>query len=620
MGLWRRRGRLTGLVVLTALLSCVIFMGSLILISTSRGMEQVAARMGADLMVVPSGYEAGAGDILIKGEPCYFYMDGDVTDKLSTVSGIEKLSAQYYLTSSNQGCCDIPVQFIGIDTATDFSVLPWINESTAGDSPDELLSGHGIIVGSDIDYDEDDPVLRFFDREFEVRAGLDETGTGLDQAVFATRDTIRLLYEAAVAKGFTFPEGMNDDAVSSVMIRVTDGVDPAEVAHEIHSRWDGMQVIEAKSLSTGIADSLAGFELMLWIVMILMVAVTAVILYLVFRLDGLERRDEYKLMRSLGASTSALRGIAVGRAMYPTVPAAILGPLIGACPVFLFNTAIKSAVGIPYLLPDVYTMGLIYLSGIVMIIAVVAASSAASVPGSSKRSTQAVLNSVSEMSDTGETLKLCGITRSYISHSHRNNILKGVNLTVHHGETIAIEGVSGSGKSTLLKIMGGLLAADAGEMRINNDAQNTVSYIPQSPYMLMDMTVEDNIRLSELFVGRKGSLEKSSKNMEKAYSYTMEEIYEQLSITDILKRYPDELSGGELRRVIIARALYQCPGVILADEPTNDLDEYNKNSVIEILKKIAEFGPALVVVTHDKSVASQMSGRYVLADGVLSIK
>ena len=117
--------------------------------------------------------------ILLRGEPAYFYFDRAVEQELKKIEGVESVSSQFYLTSLNQDCCSVPVQFVGFDPETDFSVQPWICESYSREVRDGEL-----IVGNDISADENNR-LKFFDEEYTVAAKLEETGTGLDQAVYA---------------------------------------------------------------------------------------------------------------------------------------------------------------------------------------------------------------------------------------------------------------------------------------------------------------------------------------------------------------------------------------------------------------------------------------------------
>lgn len=358
-----RKGRTFGISLIVAALSLVMFSGFIIIFSLNSGLRSLSDRMGADLMVVPLGYESGAEGILIKGEPSYFYFDKSVLDEIqgADIDGIEKITAQFYLTSSNQGCCDIPVQFIGIDEETDFTVLPWIEEalpvSEAGNTIDGRIRDDGyladnmLVVGSDIDVPEDGR-LRFFDEYFVVSAKLEETGTGLDQAVFSNVATSMKLFEAAKKKGFNFTDNIDpENSISSIMIKVKDGTTPEDVKHDLRSKIDGLQIIETRSLSNSIRDSLSGFVILLYVLILMLLVLTLIILSVTFRLSVRERVHQFMLMRTVGATKKQVNKLILKEALFVSFIGAAVGILIAAIVIFPFADAISLAVSIPFLLP-----------------------------------------------------------------------------------------------------------------------------------------------------------------------------------------------------------------------------------------------------------------------------
>lgn len=361
-----KKGRALGMSLIVATLSLVMFAGFIIIFSLNSGLNSLSERMGADLMVVPLGYESGAEGILIKGEPSYFYFDKTVLEdiKKADINGIEKITAQFYLTSSNQGCCDIPVQFIGIDEETDFTVLPWIKETLSvknvGNSLDGRIRSNGylsdgmLVVGSDIDIPEDGR-LRFFDKYFTVSAKLEETGTGLDQAVFSNLSTSLILFEAARKKGFNFTENIAPEkSISSILIKVKDGTTPEKVKHELRSRFDGLQIIETRSLSNSIRDSLSGFVILLYVLIIMLLVLTLIVLSVTFRLLVKERIHIFMLMRTVGATKKQVNKLLLKESVMISFVGALAGIIIAAVLIFPFSNAISLATKIPFLLPGLY--------------------------------------------------------------------------------------------------------------------------------------------------------------------------------------------------------------------------------------------------------------------------
>jgi putative ABC transport system ATP-binding protein len=199
--------------------------------------------------------------------------------------------------------------------------------------------------------------------------------------------------------------------------------------------------------------------------------------------------------------------------------------------------------------------------------------------------------------------------------------LAGVSLSVERGQFLAIMGASGSGKSTLLHLMAGLTRADSGRVVVNgtdlatlNDRQLTlfrrrnIGLVFQAFNLIPTLTAEENIRLPLMLDGRNGQ----------AIAAKVDELLCSLGLAQRRHHRPDALSGGEQQRVAIGRALVSEPAVILADEPTGNLDSSNSHGVCELLKTLSlEHGRTIVMVTHEPSVAAYASEVAVLKDGRL---
>jgi putative ABC transport system ATP-binding protein len=199
--------------------------------------------------------------------------------------------------------------------------------------------------------------------------------------------------------------------------------------------------------------------------------------------------------------------------------------------------------------------------------------------------------------------------------------LDGVSLEVSHGQFLAIMGASGSGKSTLLHLMSGLTHPDEGQIIINgtelaglNDAKLTlfrrrnIGLVFQSFNLIPTLTAEENIALPLMLEG-KNSVDMDSK---------VGELLETLGLSKRRHHRPDAMSGGEQQRVAIGRALVTDPAVILADEPTGNLDSTNSRSVCELLRDLSAIHTkTIVMVTHEPSVAAYAQEVAVLKDGKL---
>jgi putative ABC transport system ATP-binding protein len=203
----------------------------------------------------------------------------------------------------------------------------------------------------------------------------------------------------------------------------------------------------------------------------------------------------------------------------------------------------------------------------------------------------------------------------------RTHALRGVSLTVEHGETVAITGPSGSGKSTLLHCLSGIMSPEAGEVhyagqRIDDldDAARTrlrredFGIVFQFDRLVPELTAVENVALPLLFAGR-GRAEATT---------VAHGRLEEAGALDVAASRPAELSGGQLQRVAIARALVTTPKVIFADEPTGALDSVAGERVLSLLMGAARANEAtVVIVTHDNQVAAHADREIVLRDGAL---
>lgn len=200
-------------------------------------------------------------------------------------------------------------------------------------------------------------------------------------------------------------------------------------------------------------------------------------------------------------------------------------------------------------------------------------------------------------------------------------VLKGVNLDIKKGEFISIVGASGAGKTTLLQILGTLDKADQGELSINNQVikklkDNTISrfrnqsigFVFQFHNLLAEFTALENICLPAFIAGTpRKEAEKRAK-----------ELLELLNLIDRANHKPNELSGGEQQRVAVARALINNPAVVLADEPSGNLDSQNANELHQLFFQLnKELGQTFILVTHNQKLADMADRKLVMKDGVI---
>ena len=215
-------------------------------------------------------------------------------------------------------------------------------------------------------------------------------------------------------------------------------------------------------------------------------------------------------------------------------------------------------------------------------------------------------------------LKLKDITKSFSGVDGDVEVLRGVSLGLDAGQTLALTGESGSGKSTILHISAGLEVPDGGSLHLEgveinelseaeraNLRRSEVGIVFQQFNLIPSLTVEANIGFQASLAGRRDKTFES-------------ELVEELGLADQLKKYPESLSGGQQQRVAIARALAVRPKLLLADEPTGNLDESTASAVLTaMLDLVGRTGAALMVVTHSAALAEKMDRRVRLKGGVL---
>ena len=217
-------------------------------------------------------------------------------------------------------------------------------------------------------------------------------------------------------------------------------------------------------------------------------------------------------------------------------------------------------------------------------------------------------------------LEIRNLSRMFLCGGREFYALKNVNLTVRQGDLVSIVGRSGSGKSTLLNLIAGLLAPTEGDVlwnakkisrladeeasRLRNEQ---IGYVMQGNSALANLTVWENVCLPWQLYPREGRVGKHA-----------EKLLERVGIAHLRDAYPARLSGGEIKRMSIARALINQPGLLLADEPTGDLDKENTEEIMKLFRELADQGTTVLVVTHESDTLRYGDKTYSMEQGMLS--
>ncbi len=226
------------------------------------------------------------------------------------------------------------------------------------------------------------------------------------------------------------------------------------------------------------------------------------------------------------------------------------------------------------------------------------------------------------MMDKKTILKAENLEKVYMSEGEPVRALKGINLEIPEGDMVAIMGPSGSGKSTLLHLLGGIDVPTKGTVKIENTdifnllekdlakfRNKNIGFVFQFHHLLPEFSALENV-IMPLLIYKQKNAEKKGK-----------EILQKLSLSHRINHKPSQLSGGEQQRVAIGRAIINNPKILLADEPTGNLDKKNTETVIKILKDMNhQFNTTIVLATHDIAVAKNCNYIYYIEDGLIKEK
>ena len=219
----------------------------------------------------------------------------------------------------------------------------------------------------------------------------------------------------------------------------------------------------------------------------------------------------------------------------------------------------------------------------------------------------------------GHIIEINNICKSFGAKENRTQVLKDVSLTVEKGEFLSLMGASGSGKSTLLYLLGGLDTPDSGEIMLNGRniaklrdkeisklRREEMGFVFQFFNLVQNLTVEDNILLPLVMDGKDP----------KKYREKLDSLLETVGLSDKRRSYPNQLSGGQQQRCAVARAVIYEPQILLADEPTGNLDSKSGTGIMELFKRInEENGITILMVTHAQECAAYSDKVITLCDG-----
>lgn len=332
------------------LMAMVMFGGTMIVCGIDRGLGTVESRLGADIMVTPadasSDFDAQA--FLVGAEPSYFYMDEGVAGEVAGVDGVGAASPQLFLATARASCCSGRYQVIAFDPATDFTIQPWISDTSGASS----LGDMEVVVGANVGVS-DPENFSLFGHRLRVVAQFDQTGSTLDNAVYANFDTARILIDSSLEKGLNKYTSLDTDhIISSVMVRVEPGRDVNAVASDIAARVPGVSVATSTTLVSGISRSLDNTSRTVTTLIALVWGVGLVMMTLMFVMMVVERKREFGTLLVVGAHRRLVSRVIALEAVILNAAGGALGILISGVLIVSFSGLVRQTIGIGFLVPS----------------------------------------------------------------------------------------------------------------------------------------------------------------------------------------------------------------------------------------------------------------------------
>ncbi len=350
----RRPFRSCCLIIIIMLFSATLFGGSVLMKNLSLGISGMANRLGADILVVPYGYEKNLEVALLRGEPSSFYLKANLIDKIKVIKGVEAVSPQLFIASLSAGCCTSKVQLIGFDQQSDFVIKPWLQTQLS-----QPLTDQQVVVGSKITSNVGDEI-KFFNHPFKIAAKMDSTGMGFDTSVFMTIPAAQSLMKSA-----NLIEGDTDhfvNYVSSIFVKVDPDYQPKDVVNQMMPKYAidyNIDFVITKGMLSNISKWLNGFSTIVYSLSAIFWLLAIIVIFVIFSSSLNERKREISLLRILGASRSDLVKMLLRESLIISALGGIVGIVIAGVLIYAFSLLICQSIGLPCVNISI-TDGLIY--------------------------------------------------------------------------------------------------------------------------------------------------------------------------------------------------------------------------------------------------------------------
>jgi len=360
-----RRGFRSGaLATALALVVALLFAGAIAMKSISTSINLGSQRLGADLMVVPEGYEDSARSTLIAGKPSVFYMPEEILDKVRKVKGVRKATPQLFLKSTDFECCTyVDILLVAFDQETDFTIGSWLKEAINRPLLDnETIIGKSIPLATGL-------TMKYFGVPLTVAGDLSETGLEyIDHAAFITMGTARQM----IKNSQTQPESalnINEHAISVVLVQLDPTITPERAKVFVEYEIEGVKALTSQDVIGAVKRQLAvlvrtigGIGLSLWLITIMLIG-------LVFSMSVNERQREMGLLQAMGAKRRNIFSLVALEAALLSLVGGLLGLAAGSILLLACREPLRNAFKLPYLWPDT---SFVILAALLAIIAALA--------------------------------------------------------------------------------------------------------------------------------------------------------------------------------------------------------------------------------------------------------
>lgn len=614
----RKPFRTISLIVSIGLLTALLIFSISSSVRMSLGISRTLQQMGGDIMVVPVGAVSDPDDFLFGSQRITLRMSRQILETLSEMVGVDQATSHTYLSTLPGICCGVSqARILAYDPDTDFVISPWMRKSIKRDLlPGEVVTGAGVQMGFEL-LDTDDQAW-ILGKKFEVVGQLDPTGTPLDDTIFIREADVLDVMEKNLTELQVTP-----DEISVIFLSLQKGFDIDTIAKTIEREFLQVKAISRGKISARLKSFFEATSKIFAFTVLLASVLALLVVGSVFSAVVNERRREIGMIRALGATKRHVLRLLLLEAFFTGAIGSLAGLAVGTGFGTLMRTSIDTITKFPITFSPLQVVAIdlvgmaagtaiCMLGALYPVIRINRLDPLDAIKGFdvvSQGSTGMVGGQPPPVPGEKVMVTTEKLLKNYVDGDISIAAVEEVDFSIKRGEFVAILGHSGSGKTTFLSLIGGLTKPTSGEVTLDginltgldDEAlaalrNRKIGFIFQFASLIPTLTVIENVLFPIAFSPDEGS--KSNNPLQSVG----EELLRLVGLSDKLHAYPSQLSGGQQRRVAIARAFIMTPDIILADEPTGDLDVDTEREIMDLFHKMHESGATIAMVTHAREI------------------